>query len=169
MISRNAIHAFKGRRLSALAHWVTRATYVGRLRKAAITEVSNVRISMHNTHNVTGRHKSAEVTVKEEPKAAAQPTSRKRKAYSTADGQSIGFVDVLEDVPTSSMQPVGKRSRTAGPSVKLEGVIIPRATRKSARNDRVASKSDLSELYKRLGRELGAVAKTFEELSDRVE
>ena len=107
--------------------------------------------------------------VKEEPKAPAQPTSHKRKAYSTTNGQSIGFIDVLEDDPTSSVQPIGKRTQTAGPSVKLEGVIIPRATRKSTQNERVASKVDLSELYKRLGRELSAVARTFEELSKRID
>ena len=87
-----------------------RATYVGRQRKAAIMEVSNISRSMHGIHKVTGRHKSAEVTVKEEPKAPAQPTSHKRRAYSTANGRSIGFVDVLEDDPTSSMQPVGKQT-----------------------------------------------------------
>ena len=85
-------------------------TYVGRQRKAAITEVSNISRSMHNIHKVTGRHKSAEVTVKEEPKAPAQHTSHKRKAYSTTNGRSIGFIDVLEDDPTSSMQPVRKRT-----------------------------------------------------------
>ena len=103
--------------------------------------------------------------VKEEPKAPAQPTSCKRKAYSTTNGQSIGFINVLEDDPTSSVQPIGKRTQTARPSAKLEGVIIPQAMRKSTQNEQVASKVDLSELYKRLGRELGAVARTFEELS----
>ena len=169
IIFRNVIFAFKGRRLSALAHWVMCATYVGRRRKAAIMEVSNISRSMHNIHKVTGRHKSAEVTVKEEPKAPAQPTSLKRKAYSTTNRQSIGFIDILEDNPTSSMQPVRKWTWTAGPSVKLEGVIIPQAMRKSTRNEQVASKADLSKLYKRLGWELGAVARTFEELSECID
>ena len=168
IIFRNVIFAFKGRRLSALAHWVMRATYVGRWRKAAITEVSNISRSTHNIHKVTGRHKSAEVTVKEEPKAPAQPTSCKHKAYSTADGQSIGFINVLKDDPTST-QPIGKRTQTAGHSAKLEGVIIPWATRKSTQNGRVASKADLSKLYKWLRWELGAVARTFEELSKHID
>ena len=146
-----------------------RAMYVGRRRKAAKMEVSNISRSTHNIHKVTGRHKSAEVTVKEEPKAPAQPTSHKRKAYSTTNGQSICFIDVLKDNPTSSVQPVRKWTQTAGPSAKLEGVIIPQATRKSTQNGRVASKADLSKLYKRLRQELGAVARTFEELSERID
>ena len=87
-----------------------RAMYVGRQRKAAIMEVSNISRSMHNIHKVTGCHKSAEVTVKEEPKAPAQPTSCKHKAYSTANGRTIGFIDILKDDPTSSVQPVRKQT-----------------------------------------------------------
>ena len=109
-----------------------------------------------------------DVAVKEEPKSPAQPTTRKRKAaaYSAVNGTSLGLINVLDEEPSSSTQPNRKRTKTAGSSVKLEAIVVPWATRNSKRNERLGTKSDVRELYQRLGHELAAVAKTFKGLSE---
>ena len=109
-----------------------------------------------------------DVAIKEKPKSPAQPTTRKCKAaaYSAVNGTSLGLIDVLDEEPSSSTQPNRKRTKTAGSSAKLEAVVVPQATKNSKRNERLGTKSDVCELYRRLGCELAAVAKTFEGLSE---
>ena len=55
------------------------------------------------------------------------------------------------------------------PQVKVEEVVVPKATRKSTRTVRGSMKSDMGELYKRLGQELAVVAKTFENIMDNMD
>ena len=109
-----------------------------------------------------------DMAIKEEPKSPAQPTTRKRKAaaYLAVNGISLGLVDVLDKEPSSSTQPNRKRTKMAGSSAKLEAVVVPWATRNSKWNERLGTKSNVRELYQRLGCELAAVAKTFKGLSE---
>ena len=48
---------------------------------------------------------------------------------------------------------------------RFEGVVIPKITRKSTRNTKESPKADMADMYQRLGRELAAVAKTFDEMA----
>ena len=112
----------------------------------------------------TGRRRQ---TVKEEPKSPAQPP-RKRKAYSTTDASSIGRIEILgSDIDTA--QPSGKRHKSASTSqVQFDGIMVPatRATRKSTRTAKANSKKDMHELFEHLGQELGAAAKTCEDIAE---
>ena len=53
--------------------------------------------------------------------------------------------------------------------VKVEEVVVLKATRKSTQMVRGSTKSDMGELYRRLGQELAAVAKTFEDIVDNMD
>ena len=55
------------------------------------------------------------------------------------------------------------------PQVKVEEVVVPKATRKSTQTVRGSMKSDMGELYRRLGQELAVVAKTFEDIMDNMD
>ena len=113
---------------------------------------------------IIGRHRVQEAPIKEEPKSPTQKTTRRRKAYSAVNSTSIGLVEVLDEDPTSTSQPPGKRAQMATGSSRFEGVVIPKITRKSTRNMKESPKVDMAEMYRRLGRELAAVAKTFDEM-----
>ena len=53
----------------------------------------------------------------------------------------------------------------AAGSSRFEGVVIPKITRKSTQNTKESPKADMAEMYRRLRRELAAVAKTFNEMA----
>ena len=55
------------------------------------------------------------------------------------------------------------------PQVKVEEVVVLKATRKSTQTVRGSTKSDMGELYRRLGQELAVVAKTFEDIVDNMD
>ena len=55
------------------------------------------------------------------------------------------------------------------PQVKFDGVVILKATRKSTQMVRGSMKRDMGELYRRLGQELAAVTKTFEDVMDNMD
>ena len=114
---------------------------------------------------IIGRHRVQEAPIKEEPKSPAQKTTRRCKAYSAVNGTSIGEVEVLNEDPTSTSQPPSKRAQMAAGSSRFEGVVIPKITRKSTRNTKESLKADMAEMYRRLGCELAAVAKTFDEMA----
>ena len=114
---------------------------------------------------IIGRHRIQEAPIKEEPKSPAQTTTRRCKVYSTVNGTSIGEVEVLDEGPTSTSQPPGKQARMATGSSRFEGVVIPKITRKSTQNMKESLEVDMVEMYRRLGRELAAVAKTFNEMA----
>ena len=143
-------------------------TSAGRRRKVAGTGVSH-----SDGHYsillkliiIIGHHHVQEASIKEEPKSPTQKIMRRCKAYSTVNGTSIGEVEVLDEDPTSTSQPPGKRARMAAGSSRFEGVVIPKITRKSTRNTKESPKADMAEMYRRLGRELAAVAKTFDEMA----
>ena len=79
---------------------------------------------------IIGHHRVQEAPIKEEPKSPTQKTTRQRKAYSTVNGTSIGLVEVLDEDPTSTIQPPSKQARMAAGSSRFEGVVIPKITRK---------------------------------------
>ena len=54
------------------------------------------------------------------------------------------------------------------PQVKVEEVVVLKATMKSTQKLRGSMKSDMGELYSRLGQELAVVAKTFEDIVDNM-
>ena len=54
------------------------------------------------------------------------------------------------------------------PQVKVEEVVVLKATRKSTWTVRGSTKSDMGELYRRLEQELVVVAKTFEDITDNM-
>ena len=114
---------------------------------------------------IIGRHRVQEAPIKEEPKSPAQKTTKRRKAYSAANGTLLGLVEVLDEDPTSTSQPPGKQARMAAGSSRFEGVVIPKITRKSTWNTKESPKADMAEMYQRLRRELAAVAKTFDEMA----
>ena len=53
----------------------------------------------------------------------------------------------------------------AAGSSRFKGVVIPKITRKSTRNTKESPKVDMAEMYRRLGRKLAVVAKTFNEMA----
>ena len=55
------------------------------------------------------------------------------------------------------------------PQVKVEEVVVPKATRKTTWMVRGPTKSDMGKLYRRLGQELAAVAKTSEDIADNMD
>ena len=77
-------------------------------------------------------------------------------------------MEVINNNPTSSNQPAGKCVRMTS-LMKFDCIIIPKATQKSAHIMKGTTKPEIAEIYCRLGRELAAVAKTFNEMADLVE
>lgn len=150
--------------------------FAGSRRGAAATVVSNHPSDCSYTllmsvFPFSGRRRP---TIKKEPKSPVQP-SRKRKAYSTTGANSIGRIEILEsDIDIAP--PSGKRHKSSSGTsqVRFDGVMVPpvppappaRATRKSARTAKANEKKDMRELFERLGQELGAAAKTCEEMSE---
>ena len=113
-------------------------------------------------------------TIKKEPKSPVQP-SRKRKAYSTTGANSIGRIKILEsDIDIAPPSRKRNKSSSGTSQVQFDGVMVPpvppapaaRATRKSARTAKANEKKDMCELFERLRQELGAAAKTCEEMSE---
>ena len=147
-------------------------------RKAAPTAVRRlIFLSDNLTDNslyITGRRRTREVVVKEEPKSPGNGGSRKRKMYSTTDSTPIGTIDP-PDIDFTPPQPDGKRQRVAAKAtsrVRFDGVAVPnkppaatRATRKSTR----ATKPNTKELFVRLGQELQNVVKTVEEIAEALD
>jgi len=110
------------------------------------------------------------MTIKEEPKSPGRAATRKRKAYSITDANSIGIIEPIEDADADTdadaPQPAGKRAKTSAASssrVRFDGVAIPRPTRKSTRVTKTISKK---ELFARLSQEYATISKTYEELSE---
>ena len=121
---------------------------------------------------LVGHHCIPDTIVKKGPKSPSQPTTRKHKTFSATTGEPIGYIDVIDEDPTTSMQACRKRTQTmAGrePQVKVEEVVVPKAARKSTWTVRGSMKSDMGELYRRLGQELAVVAKTFEDIVDNMD
>ena len=114
---------------------------------------------------IIGCHRIQEAPIKEEPKSPTQKTMRQCKEYSAVNGTSIGEVEILDEDPTSTSQPPGKQVRMAARSSRFKGVVIPKITRKSTWNTKESPKADMAEMYRRLGCELAAVAKTFDEMA----
>lgn len=117
-----------------------------------------------------GQRRPRQMTIKEEPKSPGRAATRKRKAYSTTDANSIGIIEPIEDADADAdadaAQPAGKRAKTTAASssrVRFDGVAIPRPTRKSTRTTKTISKK---ELFARLSQEYATIAKTYEELSE---
>jgi hypothetical protein len=125
-----------------------------------------------------GRRRAREPAVKEEPKSPKQPTTRKRKAYSTTSANPIGLMDVV-DVDMEPSQPVGKRLKSAASSssrVRFDGVEVqgkstppPKSIRRSARSAKANSKKDVGELFGQLAKEYQAISKTCQEIADNIE
>jgi hypothetical protein len=110
--------------------------------------------------------------MKEEPKSPAQPTGRKCKAYSTTDSNPIRVIDGPINIDFNTGLPIRKQSKmTSGstPRVQFDGTETPTSTRKSTRSTHSTMKKDLSELFKQLGEEYGAVSKTFDQIVDLVD
>ena len=112
--------------------------------------------------------------IKEEPQSPTQPATKKRKAYSTTDASAIGSIESTAGFDLDPPQPAGKHQKSASGSssqVRFDGVAVPlaRATRRSVRTTKANSKKDIHELFKRLGQEFGAVAKTCEEIAEAFE
>lgn len=80
----------------------------------------------------------------------------------------MSYVEIINDDPTSSNQPTGKRVQMTAPT-KFDGVVIPKVTWKSAHITKGTTKPEITEIYHRLGQELATVAKTFDEMADLVE
>ena len=121
---------------------------------------------------LVGRHCIPDAIVKKEPKSPSQPTMRKCKTFSATTREPIGYVNVIDEDPTTSTQAHWKRTQTTvghKPQVKVEEVVVPKATRKSTWTVRGSTKSDMGKLYRRLGKELAAVAKTFEDITDNMD
>jgi hypothetical protein len=100
--------------------------------------------------------------VKEEPKFPTQPTSRKRKAFSTTDSNPIGVINSLINVDFNSGPPVRKQSKMSSSStlrVHFDGTETLTST----------TKKDLGELLKQLGEEYGMVYETFNKIADLVD
>ena len=146
-------------------------------RKAAPTAVRLFLFPGNCTNNflyITGRRRTREVVVKEEPKSPGNGGSRKRKMYSTTDSTPIGTIDP-PDIDFNPPQPDGKRQRVAAKAtahVRFDGVAVPnkppaatRVTRKSTR----ATKPNTKELFVRLGQELQNVVKTVEEIAEALD
>jgi hypothetical protein len=80
------------------------------------------------------------------------------------------------DYEIDTAQPSGKRHKSSSGTsqVRFDGVMVPpappappaRATRKSTRTAKANGKKDMRELFERLGQELGAAAKTCEDISE---
>ena len=125
-----------------------------------------------------GHCHACEPAVKEEPKSPKQPTTWKRKAYSTTSANPIGLMDVV-DVNMEPAQPVRKqlKSASAGSShIRFDGVEVqdkstspPKATRKSAWSAKANSKKDVGELFTQLSKEFQAISKMCEEIADMID
>ena len=50
-----------------------------------------------------GRHHIPDAIVEKEPKSSSQPTTRKHKTFSATTREPIGYVDVIDEDPTTSM------------------------------------------------------------------
>ena len=57
-----------------------------------------------------GCHHIPDAIVKKEPKSPSQPTMRKHKTFSATTREPIGYVDVIDEDPTTSMQACRKRT-----------------------------------------------------------
>jgi hypothetical protein len=113
-----------------------------------------------------GQHRPCQMTIKEEPKSPGRAATRKCKAYSITDANSIGIIEPIEDTDADAPQPTGKRAKTSAASssrVRFDRVTIPRPTRKSTRATKTISKK---ELFARLSQEYATISKTYEELSE---
>ena len=110
--------------------------------------------------------------MKKEPKSPSQPTMRKHKTFPATTREPIGYVNIIDEDPTTSTQARRKRTQTTvdrEPQVKVEEVVVLKATRKSTQTVRGSMKSDMGNLNRRLGQELAAVAKTFEDIVDNMD
>ena len=148
-----------------------RATYVGSRREVVTMEVSNTIQTYQSLvlTNIAGRHRNQDAIVKEESKSPSRPGPKKRKAYSTVSANSIGTLEQIDEQPAMSSQPLRKRPKRAkSPTLKVD-MVIPRMTRKSARNEKASSKRDLGELYRRIGQEHAALAKSYDDLADNMD
>ena len=109
--------------------------------------------------------------VKEQPKPATSAATKKRKVYSLTNTDALGTIEMI-DTDVDFLAPIGKCMKTPSGSsaqVQFKDVTIPKDTRKSTHSAKSNSKKDIKELFKRLGQEFGAVAKTFEEILQVVE
>ena len=80
------------------------------------------------------------------------------------------------DYEIDTAQPSGKwhKSSSGTSQVQFDSVMVPpappappaRATRKSTRTAKANGKKDMRELFEHLGQELGAAAKTCEDISE---
>ena len=114
------------------------------------------------------------MAVKEEPKSPGQSGSRKRKAYSSVDANPIGILEPIDVDVDTFPQPVGKRAKLAGGSSsnpRFDSVVLTKPTRKSTRTAKANSKkgAGVSELFRRLAQEHGAIARTYEEIADAMD
>jgi hypothetical protein len=96
------------------------------------------------------------------PKSPAKAIGgRKRKAYSTINSDVIGTIEGPIDIDFESAPPAGKRVKTAQ-SGEFDGVVLTRTAK-------VPAKKGTRELFKKLGQQFGAVAKTCEEIADAMQ
>jgi hypothetical protein len=150
--------------------------FVGNRRKAVPMVVRVFLPHQTNvSHRMPGRRRSQNPTVKVEPSSPANSTTKKRKVYSTIDGQPIGRMDSVDD-ELDSNPANGKRQKTttgAVSRVRFDGVKVPeaapstRTTRKSTRSTAKAStKKDVGQLVQRLAKSFREVVETLEEIVD---
>ena len=114
------------------------------------------------------------MAVKEEPKSPGQSGSRKRKAYLSVDANPIGILEPIDVDVDTFPQPVRKRAKPASGSSsnpRFDGVVLTKPTRKSTRTAKANSKKEagVSELFRRLVQEHGAIARTYEEIADAMD
>ena len=114
------------------------------------------------------------MAVKEEPKSPGQLGSRKGKAYLSVNANLIGIVKPIDVDVDTFPQPVKKRAKPAAGSSSIpqfDSVVLTKPTRKSARTAKANLKKEagMSELFRRLAQEHGAIVRTYEEIADAMD
>jgi hypothetical protein len=115
------------------------------------------------------------VVVKEELGTPSASAPRKRKAHISVDAGPLWSPGQLEldDEAGASTHSVGKRARTSTNSsnVRFDGVVIQKPTRRSTRVAKAttALRNDVAHVCRRIGQELGVVARSFSDFADAFE
>jgi hypothetical protein len=98
--------------------------------------------------------------------SVAQSASRKRKARPSVDAHIARTISRSDNEAGPSTRSRGKRARTSASTSSnraFEGVIIPTPRRRTSRVVKKSSKTDLRDVYRRLGDEHSALARTYKE------
>ena len=94
--------------------------------------------------------------------------------YSSVDANPISILEPMDVDVDASSQPIGKHAKPAAGSSsnpRFDGIVLTKPTRKSVRTAKASSKKEvgMSELFRCLAQEHGAVARTYEEIADAMD